>query len=229
MHTISHERSLDDVIRDLKDGRNSNENFGWLFERYHQSVFWSFVRNGISSEDSRDLAQEVFLAAFRSIHDLRTAAHFQTWLFSIGRNTLRNEIERQRAKKRFGCHLSAGGRSEEAIAPGLATLADVGPRSDVLRQMLASERLAKVTEALGQLPTQMRRCAQLRIVEDRSYAEISAIIGISINTVKAHLHQAKKTLKDKLSRCEHAELTGPMDSGAQPTAGEGAAAGFPSE
>ena len=95
--------------------------------------------------------------------------------------------------------------------------------------MLASERLAKVTEALGQLPTQMRRCAQLRIVEDRSYAEISAIIGISINTVKAHLHQAKKTLKDKLSRCEHAELTGPMGSGAQPTAREGAAAGFPSE
>jgi len=61
MHTISHERSLDDVIRDLKDGRNSNENFGWLFERYHQSVFWSFVRNGISSEDSRDLARRSFL------------------------------------------------------------------------------------------------------------------------------------------------------------------------
>lgn len=206
MHSVSRvsvgdigDRSLEDVIRDLQDGRNANDNFRWIFERYHRLIFRSFERSGISPEDSRDLVQEVFLAAFRSIHDLRNASGFSAWLLSIGRNALRNEIERQRSQKRFGYHVCVEQSAEPEAAAGLAELADHNPASDVLGMILDQEKLAKVTEALGNLPAQMRRCAHLRIVEDRSYSEIAEIIGISINTVKAHLHQAKKAMKDKLS------------------------------
>jgi DNA-directed RNA polymerase specialized sigma24 family protein len=45
----------------------------------------------------------------------------------------------------------------------------------------------------------MRRCAQLRVVQELSYAEIAALMGISVNTVKAHLHQAQKNLHAQLS------------------------------
>jgi RNA polymerase sigma-70 factor (ECF subfamily) len=48
------------------------------------------------------------------------------------------------------------------------------------------------------LPTQMRRCVQFRAVEDLSYQEIASIMGLSQNTVKAHLYQARKILRDKL-------------------------------
>ena len=45
----------------------------------------------------------------------------------------------------------------------------------------------------------MRRCAQLRVVHDLSYLEIAALLNISVNTVKAHLHQAQKALRSRLS------------------------------
>jgi len=59
--------------------------------------------------------------------------------------------------------------------------------------------LEKLREALVQLPQQMRRCAQLRVVHDLSYVEIAELMGISVNTVKAHLHQAQKALRAQLS------------------------------
>ncbi len=192
------QKHLVEIIGDLKRGFHSDEHFRWLFERYHRLVLRSFIYRGIPYEDSRDLAQEVFLAAFRSIHDLQNAAQFPAWLFSIGRNTLRNEVKRQRTKKRFGLQVSSGADCDTGIIPGLDNPPDDGPQSDSLTLMLDRERLSKVREALRELPPQMSRCALLRIVEDRTYAEIAAIMSISINTVKAHLYQAKQILKDRL-------------------------------
>jgi RNA polymerase sigma factor (sigma-70 family) len=51
----------------------------------------------------------------------------------------------------------------------------------------------------------MRRCIELRILEGRSYREIASAMGISINTVKAHLHQAKELLKDNLNGSSRAQ------------------------
>lgn len=45
----------------------------------------------------------------------------------------------------------------------------------------------------------MRLCVQLRVVKDSSYQEIASIMGLSINTVKAHLFKARESLKDKLN------------------------------
>jgi RNA polymerase sigma-70 factor (ECF subfamily) len=64
---------------------------------------------------------------------------------------------------------------------------------------LEKEKLEKLREALVHLPQQMRHCAHLRVVHDLSYAEIAAVMGISVNTVKAHLHQAQKALRTQLS------------------------------
>jgi RNA polymerase sigma-70 factor, ECF subfamily len=51
---------------------------------------------------------------------------------------------------------------------------------------------------MRQLPEQMRRCTELRVIHDFSYKEIAELMEISINTVKAHLHQAKKELSERL-------------------------------
>jgi DNA-directed RNA polymerase specialized sigma24 family protein len=44
----------------------------------------------------------------------------------------------------------------------------------------------------------MRRCTELRVLYDLSYSEIAGLMKISINTVKAHLHHAKKELRERL-------------------------------
>jgi RNA polymerase sigma factor (sigma-70 family) len=48
------------------------------------------------------------------------------------------------------------------------------------------------------LPQQMRRCVTERVVGEASYEQIAERVGISINTVKAHLHRAKAELQKRL-------------------------------
>jgi RNA polymerase sigma-70 factor (ECF subfamily) len=191
------EKSLEEVIADLQRGRQVAENFRLVFERYHGPVVRMLERNGLSVEDANDLAQEVFLATYCSITELRDGSQFQGWLFSIAKNALRNEIERRTAKKRFGRQVSVA-RDDP---PGTAIAEDVPDRSrgsNALERVLDSERFAALTAALRELPAQMRRCVQLRVIEESTYDEIARAMSVSINTVKAHLHHARKSLREKL-------------------------------
>lgn len=188
---------MDDLVRDLQEGRNETENFHAIFERYYGSVFRFFERNGLRTEDSRDLTQDVFFAAYRSIKGLREPGQFTAWLFCIARNTLRNEIDRRRTKKRLALEVRPNALGKEGYL-NPETVPDQSQGGDVLGRMMDHERLEMLIAVLGDLPVQMRRCVHLRVVEESSYEEIATIMGISLNTVKAHIHQAKKLLKKKL-------------------------------
>jgi len=181
------EKTLQDIVLELQSDRNTKENFRHIFETYYRPVFRVFERNGLSADDCRDLTQDVFVSAYCSIATLREPDRFPSWLFCIARNTYKNEMERRRTKKRFALHESQ---------PGADAMADSS--ADTLTRVLQREQMERLRTALGELPTQMRRCMHLRIVEDCSYEEIASVMGIAVNTVKAHLHQAKKVLKEKL-------------------------------
>jgi RNA polymerase sigma-70 factor (ECF subfamily) len=70
---------------------------------------------------------------------------------------------------------------------------------NALALVLEKEKLDKLYSALNALPEQMRRCVTLRVVEDRKYEEIAQQMGIAVNTVKAHLHRARRVLNERLS------------------------------
>jgi RNA polymerase sigma factor (sigma-70 family) len=65
--------------------------------------------------------------------------------------------------------------------------------------VLEKERLKKLREAMQELPPQMQRAVYLRVVKELSVQEIAAVLNVSVNTVKSHLHQARRALKEKLS------------------------------
>jgi RNA polymerase sigma-70 factor (ECF subfamily) len=192
------EKSTEDIIKELKRGRDREANFKLLFDRYYDQLHRFFQRKGISPEDCRDLTQEVFVSAYKGLKGLRNESQFQNWLFRIARNIHKNEIERRQAKKREAKEVSLeGARSELNDSRGRAEqIADSDPNP--IDALLEKEGRHKLSEAVRRLPPQMRRCVQLRVVKGLSHGEIAAIMGISVNTVKAHLHQARKTLKEKL-------------------------------
>jgi RNA polymerase sigma-70 factor (ECF subfamily) len=64
-----------------------------------------------------------------------------------------------------------------------------------MENMLEQERAEKLSRAIKEMPEQMRTCFLLRYDQGRKYKEIAVIMKITIDTVKAHLHQAKKRLK----------------------------------
>ena len=185
-------------IREIKQGLNVEDNFRWLFERHYAQILRFFRRKGLQPEDCRDLTQETFVSVYRGIKELRQEDQFESWLFSIAHNVWCSLIESQSAQKRSATvlPLESEGETEDRL-PLAARIADRG--ADPLTVALEKEKLEKLREALQHLPQQMRRCAQLRVVHDLSYAEIAALMGISVNTVKAHLHQAQSALRAQMS------------------------------
>ena len=187
-----------EVIREIKRGLNFEANCRWLFERHYAQILRFFRRKGFDTDACRDLTQDTFISVYKGLKDLRQEEQFESWLFAIAHNVWCSLIESRTAQKRSATVLSLDGEDEsDDRLPIAARLAD--QRADPLTEALEREKLEKLREALLHLPQQMRHCAQLRVVHDLSYAEIAALMGISVNTVKAHLHQAQKALRTQLS------------------------------
>ena len=81
---------------------------------------------------------------------------------------------------------------------GLAMLWASDRDSAEMPQVIKGEQLAAFRAALQELPDQMRRCCLLRYEKGLKYQEIAVVMKISIETVKAHLHQARKRLAARL-------------------------------
>ena len=92
-------KTTEEIIEELKRGRNREANYKLLFERYHDQVYRFFQRKGMAREDCRDLTQDVFVSVHKGLQGLRDQAQFQTWLFKIARNIFSNELERRQAKR----------------------------------------------------------------------------------------------------------------------------------
>jgi RNA polymerase sigma-70 factor (ECF subfamily) len=193
------DKTTEELVREIKREQNLEENYRQLFERHYAQISRFFRRKGFSPEDGYELTQETFLSVYKGLKDFRQESSFESWMFSIAENIWRSELERRKAKKRDAPLISldhvAASETDE-----FSTLAEriVDPKPDQLNRAIEKEKSQKLHEALQQLPEHMRRCTELRIVHDLPYKEIAKLMGIEINTVKAHLHQAKKHLNNRL-------------------------------
>jgi RNA polymerase sigma-70 factor, ECF subfamily len=190
--------TTEELIINFIVGRDREEQFRLLFERFYDRIYWFLRRKGAPAEDCADLTQDVFISVYKELGSLRDISLFERWIYKITVNTYRAHIARGMAQKRSGQTVSL--EEEEVYTKELSKTAPytTGRYIDAMEITLEKERMEKFREAMRQLPEQMRRCAQLRIIDELSYQEIAATMGISINTVKAHLHQAQKILREKL-------------------------------
>lgn len=129
-----------------------------------------------------DLAQEVFLRAYRGLVGFQQRSAFGTWLYRIAYNVYLNNRTRVR---RF-CELPED-YVAAAVAPEGALSA---PRSDLRRDLSA---------AIETLPERYRAVVVLYYLEEVSYPEIADILGVPLGTVKTHLHRAKKLLRERMT------------------------------
>ncbi len=194
---VGAEKATEEIIRELQQGLSVEKNFRLLFTRYYDPIYRFFRRKGMSPEDAWDLTQEVFLSVYRGMGELRESARFEKWLYRIAKNMYLNEMERRGAKKRAVAEVSL--EEVRAGAPEIPFDAPSGVMADPMEGVLEEEKQKKLREAMEQLPVQMRRYVYLRVVKERSVQGIATLLGISVNTVKAHLHQARKILRERLS------------------------------
>jgi RNA polymerase sigma-70 factor, ECF subfamily len=186
------------LVELIQAGIEVEANFGRLFKLHERRVRNFFLQRGFSKDEADDLTQDVFFRVFKGIASFRLESGFKTWLFEIADHVYQNELRRRGAGKRKGWETSieTGGQDEDG-QPAAYEPPPSEPRA--LENVLERERAEALSRAIQDLPEQMRTCFLLRYGQGRKYKEIALIRQISIDTVKAHLFQAKKRLKLELS------------------------------
>ncbi len=167
--------------------------FDELVRRYKDRVYNVVYRFLGNHEDALDVAQEVFVRAYRGINQYAGQAQVYTWLYAIAANLARNRLRDQGRK---GRSLGVSLETLEEEAPGMARSAATEETPRVLAQR---EELNRALEdCLEALPEIYRLPFVLRVFEGLRYEEISASVDCPEGTVKSRLNQARKRLGECL-------------------------------
>ncbi|MEQ1507596.1 MAG: sigma-70 family RNA polymerase sigma factor [Myxococcota bacterium] len=182
-----------ELVRRFKEGDRSA--FGEIVRRYKDRVFTLCVRWMGDREIAEDVAQDVFLALFRSLGGFRGDAQLSTWVYRVVINHCKN----RRLYRRRRHHESHEPLEGEPTDDGpTRQLAHDGPGTDA--PLHADEASAVLQAALDQLDEEQRQIIVLREVQDLSYEEIADLLELPRGTVKSRLHRARAELAVVLGR-----------------------------
>lgn len=132
----------------------------------------------------------------RGLDDYRHTSSFRTWFFRIVTNIYRNTLRSKVADKRSGKEMSLDALHESSDGEVGRQLEPTDPDAGPLATTLDRERLEALEEAIEGMPDKMRHAMMLRLHHDMSYQRIATVMQVSIDTVKAHLHHARRRLAE---------------------------------
>jgi RNA polymerase sigma factor (sigma-70 family) len=168
-------------IRQKLEASQFSEAFGLLYDRFKEKVFrlaFSILRDAAHAEDA---VQDVFVRIWKGLPAYHGGASLSTWIYTITRNTCFTEL------KRRGRHsaVSLQEPDMEAAADGIEALQSAAVESGL--EMDVENLLAK-------LPDHYRQVITLFYLEQKSYEEVAAMLGVPLGTVKTLIFRAKKEL-----------------------------------
>jgi RNA polymerase sigma-70 factor (ECF subfamily) len=155
------------------------EAFDVIVERHRRSVYQLCYRFVHSHEDASDLAQDVFVRAFKGLRTFKNDSALGTWLYRIGVNACLNRV----AVKRPPAEPIDASRHVDSRGP------------DPLQQVVRAERAAEVRAAIARLPPKQRATLVLRVYQELSHEEIATVMGSSVGSVKANFFHALGNLR----------------------------------
>jgi RNA polymerase sigma-70 factor (ECF subfamily) len=173
------------ISRVLKGEQNA---YAELVNRYQGYVFTLVLRMIKSREDAEEVAQDVFVKAYRSLADFRGESKFSTWLYTIANTT---SITFLRKKK-----LDVYSLENEKVFE-VADSKDSGFRANIVEQ---KSRVNMVNEAIAMLSPDDAEIITLFYKAEQNLEEISKILRLETNTVKVRLHRARTRLKEKMEK-----------------------------
>jgi len=181
---VHEERSDWECVQKVQGG--DADAFETLVRRHEKKIFNLLYRWLGDYDEAADVAQEVFLAAFRAIKRFRGDSSFATWLYRIGVNHAKNRHKSlQAARQRQQA-------KEVSDAPG-------DPTSDPAEGVEQRERHDLVQRGLSELDADDALLILLHDLQEVRYEEISETLDIPLGTVKSRLHRARQALRVKLA------------------------------
>lgn len=180
-----------DALLMQEAGRGDRAAFESLMRKYYRRIYNFIGRYVGDAALAEDLSQEVFLKAFQAAPNYQPQAKFQTWLYTIARNTALNSLR--------GCRRTVSLDETLKTEDGEVALQIPDPSVRDTREKLKDEELAVVVrEAIDSLPENQRLAVILRRYENLSYEDIADTLGVSVPAVKSLLSRAKVNLQERL-------------------------------
>lgn len=183
------ERSL---LRRLRE--RDERAFRELVALHRDRVYNICYRMMGSKTDAEDVAQEVFIAVFKTIDSFREESKFSTWLYRVSVNHCKNRIKylaRRHDRDRDELDENTAGANGVAMSP---------PTRSADRALEGIQLEELLREAINTLDEEHRTVVVLRDVEDLSIEEICEITDLPDGTVKSRLHRARLALRKKLQK-----------------------------
>ena len=160
--------------------------YAGLVNRYQNYVFTLSLRIVKNREDAEEVAQDVFIKAYKYLADFRGASRFTTWLYTIVNNTCISFLR----KKKLDIHSLDNEKVFE-----LADNQDSGLRANLVEQ---KSKLGMVNKAIGLLNPDDAKIITLFYKAEQSLEETAQVLGIEVNAAKVRLHRARTRLKEKM-------------------------------
>ena len=160
--------------------------FETIVDRYRSMVCAiTFSATGLPDR-SEELAQNVFINAWKNLHQLKDLDKFRSWLLSITRNVIKDTYKKQSR------NVTSGAASIDSIRE----IPDQSPAP--VDQLITKEQLAVVADSLASLPEKYREPVVLFYRQGKSVKQVADTLAISEDAVKTRLHRGRKLLKERI-------------------------------
>lgn len=165
-----------------------------LMERHAERLFRYLIRLLNNESEAADVAQETFVRVHQHRTRFRGDSKFSTWLYTIATNLARSRL---RSAARHP-HVSLDAENPSTGHDFRESLPESRPSPDETVQ--AHERAELVRRAVAALPEELRTPLLLVEYEDKSQAEIAAILDCSPKAVEMRIYRARKQLRSRLEK-----------------------------
>ncbi|RRB15617.1 RNA polymerase sigma factor [Larkinella knui] len=178
-----------ELIAALKAGHESA--FRMLVEQHQDRVYTIALVIVRHPEEAEDIAQEVFIEVYQTVHQFREEAKLTTWLYRITTTKALAHHRKRKAQKRFAVLTSLFGLNNEVLHhppdfhhPGVS-----------LEQ---KEEMSTLFKAVDRLADSQKVAFVLHYIEEQSHREIAEVMQVSVSAVESLLHRAKQNLRKQL-------------------------------
>jgi len=170
----------EDLVEEFLSG--SEDAFDMLMSKYEKPVYLMVRAMTRDVEEARDITQRAFIKAFRGIKGLRERSRFKNWLYRIAVNLTRDHIRT---------------RKDEADIDSLVV---TDGRSSPEKELIDRDIIEKTKGFIGNLPPRQREVVILRIFRGMTFVEMSRILDVQPESLRANFHFGIKSLREYLRK-----------------------------
>jgi RNA polymerase sigma-70 factor (ECF subfamily) len=220
------ERVSSDALDEFPDGelvklvqKGDQDAYACLFRRYYPKVYSMALARLRNRENAQDVVQEAFIKVFRYVGSFKGNSSFYTWLYRITANLCIDRL--RQASRDQQVEYIEGRKLKAAVERGGGIMGAGSMEGDSPERNLArKEVLAKLQEAIDELPDYHRDVILMREIGGMSYSEMAKAMKVSKGTIMSRLFHARRKVKERLRPYLEGEDEPPEDSTREAQAGD---------